>query len=107
MSETQVEERTESWVDSYAQLQQSVKQLAQVAKTYDGLLGKELKRDLKKLTSFKPSRWFGFFFESYDFCMGFHLPFRIIPDARYLIKIGSKSGIMIIRLFWFTLSVRW
>jgi hypothetical protein len=107
MSETQVEERTESWVDSYAQLQQSVKQLAQVAKTYDGLLGKELKRDLKKLTSFKPSRWFGFFFESYDFCMGFHLPFRIIPDARYLIKIGSKSGILIIRLFWFTLSVRW
>ena len=109
MSETQVEEPevTESWAGTCEQLQASVQQLKQIAKTYDGLLSKELKRDLKKLASYKPPRWFGFFFESYDFCMGFHLPFRIIPDWRYMIKIGAKSGILIIRLFWFSFSVRW
>lgn len=113
MSETQVETEvepenaSESWHDSYAQLQESVQQLQRIAKTYDSVLGKELKRDLKKLASYKPSRWFGFFFASYDFCMGFHLPFRFIPDARYMIKIGAKNGIWIVRLFWFTFSVRW
>lgn len=109
MIETQVETEasTESWADLGTQLQESVQQLQQIAKTYDGILGKELKRDLKKLTSFKPSRWFGFFFESYDFCMGFHLPFRLVPNARYMIKIGAKSGIWIVRFCWFTFSVRW
>ena len=107
MNKTQVEETpsVENWTTEYPKLQETIQQFQQFTCSYTG--SKELKRDLKKLVSYKPPRRFWFFFMSYDFCMGFHLPFAFIPDARYMIKIGAKSGIWIIRLFWFSFSVRW
>lgn len=53
-----------------------------------------------------PPRFRGWFFQSFDLCVGWATPFRLFKTRR-LVKKGAKYGITIVRMAWMTFSMRW